>query len=401
MSRPMTFTGTSKALGLAIALATGSVLLPITAHAEDSTTNITPSSQRYTIAAGPLSRVLNQFANQSGVALSFDAAQLRSTQSAGLKGNFTVEQGFAQLLSGTGHSVRQQSQGNYVIEPSSENTLDPIQVNIGRLGVITENTGSYTTGQVEIGRSVESIREIPNTVNVVTSQQIKDRNITTLDEAMQTTTGVTVKSYGTGTANYIMRGFETDSISIDGYQTAGTSTGTHGHGAPDLAAFERIEVLKGPAGLLQGSAEPGGYINLVRKRALAERKVGVTGFAHSWPGYRLQVDATGALTDNEKLRARAVVAYENSDGYIEEVTEEKKVLYTTMEYDFTDATTASLGLSTEDVDSVPDVGVPTYADGTFADIDRDLYTGAPFNNKNSKLSRVFLELEHLFDNGAM
>ncbi|HBY49111.1 MAG TPA: hypothetical protein DEH09_07335, partial [Alcanivorax sp.] len=37
----------------------------------------------------------------------------------------------------------------------------------------------------------------------------------------------------------------------------------------------------------------------------------------------------------------------------------------------------------------------------FADIDRDLYTGAPFNNKSSRLSRAFVEVEHLFDNGVM
>lgn len=402
MSGFMTFNGIGKALGLAVVVATGSTLLmPITTHAADTSIDKSQSSQRYNIPAGPLGRVLNQFANQSGVALSFDAAQLRNTQSPGLKGDFTIEQGFAQLLSGTGQTARKQGQQSYVIEAASANALEPVRVNTGRLGVITENTGSYTTGQVEIGRSVESVRDIPNTVNVVTNQQIKDRNLTTLDEAMQTTTGVTVKSYGTGTANYIMRGFETDSISIDGYQTAGTSSGTHGHGAPDLAAFERVEILKGPAGLLQGSAEPGGYINLVRKRALAEKKVALTGFAHSWPGYRLQVDATGALTDDNRLRARAVAAYEDSDGYIDEVTEEKKVFYTTVEYDFTDATTASLGFTSEDVEAVPDVGVPTYADGTFADIDRDLYTGSPFNNKNSTLNRAFLEVEHFFDNGVL
>ena len=401
MSRPHTITSARTALGLAVALATGASALPGVAHAQQNTGGTVQAEQHYDISAGPLSQVLNRFADQAGVALSFDAARLGQRRSEGLKGRFTVEQGFRRLLDGTGQIAREKSSGNYVIEATDENLLDPVQVTTGRLGLSTENTGSYTTAQVGIGRTVESVRDIPQTINVVTSQQIKDRNMTTLKDALEHTTGVSVKSYGTGTANYLIRGFETDAISIDGNQTAGTSSGTHGHGAPDLAGFERVEVLKGPAGLLQGSAEPGGYINLVRKRALAERAVSLTGFAHSWPGYRVQVDATGALTDDDRLRARTVLAYEDSDGYIDDVTLEKKVLYTTLEYDITDATTTSIGFSTENVESVPDVGVPTYADGTFADIDRDLYTGAPFNNKSSRLSRAFVEVEHLFDNGVM
>lgn len=401
MSKPHTITSARTALGLAVALAMGATALPGAAHAQQNTGGTVQAEQHYDISAGPLSQVLNRFADQAGVALSFDAARLGQRRSGGLKGRFTVEQGFSRLLDGSGQIAREKSPGNYVIEATNDNRLDPVQVTTGRLGLSTENTGSYTTAQVGIGRTVESVRDIPQTVNVVTSQQMKDRNMTTLQDALGNTTGVSVKSYGTGTANYLIRGFETDAISIDGNQTGGTSSGTHGHGAPDLAGFERVEVLKGPAGLLQGSAEPGGYINLVRKRALAERAVSLTGFAHSWPGYRVQVDATGALTDDDRLRARTVVAYEDSDGYIDDVTLEKKVLYTTLEYDITDATTTSIGFSTEDVESVPDVGVPTYADGTFADIDRDLYTGAPFNNKSSRLSRAFVEVEHLFDNGVM
>ena len=257
MSRPHTITNARTALGLAVALAMGATALPGAAHAQQNTSGTVQAEQHYDISGGPLSQVLNRFADQAGVALSFDAARLGQRRSEGLKGRFTVDQGFSRLLDGSGQIAREKSAGNYVIEATNDNRLDPVQVRTGRLGLSTENTGSYTTAQVGIGRTVESVRDIPQTVNVVTSQQIKDRNMTTLQDALENTTGVSVKSYGTGTANYLIRGFETDAISIDGNQTGGTSSGTHGHGAPDLAGFERVEVLKGPAGLLQGSAEPG------------------------------------------------------------------------------------------------------------------------------------------------
>ncbi|HBR98165.1 MAG TPA: TonB-dependent siderophore receptor, partial [Gammaproteobacteria bacterium] len=74
---------------------------------------------------------------------------------------------------------------------------------------------------------------------------------------MISATGVTVKSYGSGTANYILRGFELDSVAIDGIRTTGSSSGTHGHGSPDLTSYERIEVLRGAASRQQGAGEPG------------------------------------------------------------------------------------------------------------------------------------------------
>ena len=185
MSRPHTITSARTALGLAVALAMGATALPSAAHAQQNTGGTVQAEQHYDISAGPLSQVLNRFADQAGVALSFDAARLGQRRSGGLKGRFTVEQGFSRLLDGSGQIAREKSPGNYVIEATNDNRLDPVQVTTGRLGLSTENTGSYTTAQVGIGRTVESVRDIPQTVNVVTSQQIKDRNMTTLQDALE------------------------------------------------------------------------------------------------------------------------------------------------------------------------------------------------------------------------
>ncbi|AFJ01941.1 TonB-dependent siderophore receptor [Methylophaga frappieri] len=278
--------------------------------------------------------------------------------------------------------------------------LPAIQVQAEHMALNTEGTNSYATGAVTLGKGAENLRAIPQSVSVITSQLIKDKNLLTLNDALQNTTGVTVKTFGTGTANYIMRGFELNTINIDGIETSASGSGTHGHGAPDLAAYERVEVLRGPAGLLQGSGEPGGFINLVRKRALAENRVAFRGSANSWPGYRTNLDVTGALNDAGTLRGRAVAAYEDSDSHIDDVDMEKKVFYGTLELDLSSDTTVSVGASLEDTDDTPYVGVPLYADGSFAPISRDLYTGTGFNYKESRLRRQFVELEHHFDSGA-
>ena len=104
MSRPHTITSARTALGLAGALAMGATALPGAAHAQQNTGDTVQAEQHYDISAGPLSQVLNRFADQAGVALSFDAARLGQRRSGGLKGRFTVEQGFSRLLDGSGRS---------------------------------------------------------------------------------------------------------------------------------------------------------------------------------------------------------------------------------------------------------------------------------------------------------
>ena len=206
-------------------------------------------------------------------------------------------------------------------EEAIENNLalPAMQVEDDYLQTNTEGTKSYTSGAVSLGKGNEAIRDIPQSVSIITNQLIKDKNLLTLNDALQNTTGVTVKSYGSGTANYVIRGFEVNSVSIDGIRTSASGSGTHSHGAPDLAAYERVEVLRGAAGLLQGTGEPGGFINLVRKRALAENKIGFRASANSWPGYRTELDVTGALNETGTVRGRAVAAYEDIDSYVDDL----------------------------------------------------------------------------------
>ena len=276
-----------------------------------------------------------------------------------------------------------------IAQPSSDDNIEEVIV-----------SGSYTSKTVNLGGGFAAVRDIPQSITVITLQNIKDQSLLTLSDAMKVTTGVTVKSYGAGTANYLMRGFELNSVSIDGVRTVGTSSGTHGHGSPDLISYEQVEVLRGPAGLLEGAGEPGGYVNLVRKKALEEMSVSLQGFVHSWGGYRAELDAMGALTGNGRLRGRAALGYEDSRAYIDEVSGSKNLFYSTLEYDMTANLLLAVGATIEDVEIMPDVGVPTYADGTFAEISRKLYTGSPYNYKKSQLSRQFAEAKYQFDSGA-
>jgi outer membrane receptor for ferric coprogen and ferric-rhodotorulic acid len=119
----------------------------------------------------------------------------------------------------------------------------------------SEGTGSYAAQLVTIGKSAQSLREIPQSVSVVTRQMLEDQNIQSLDDAMRTVPGVTVEPGSTGGnhGNFYLRGYAVDTVQIDGVNTP-ASTGNDLSSGFGMAMYDRIEVLRGPAGLFQGPA---------------------------------------------------------------------------------------------------------------------------------------------------
>lgn len=119
-------------------------------------------------------------------------------------------------------------------------------------GVTTEGTDSYTTGKVTIGKDAQPLRAIPQSVSVVTRQRIEDQNLTTLDEAARRVPGLLVLQNDRGRSSVFSRGFEFDTFQIDGLPAPLSSIyGTQ----PDLAPFDRIEVLRGPGGRTVSAAD--------------------------------------------------------------------------------------------------------------------------------------------------
>ena len=76
------------------------------------------ATQQFQIAAGPLGTTLSLFATRAGITLTFDARQTQGRQSAGLQGNYSVDEGLARLLSGSGLRAQRLGNGGYVLVPA-------------------------------------------------------------------------------------------------------------------------------------------------------------------------------------------------------------------------------------------------------------------------------------------
>jgi len=283
-------------------------------------------------------------------------------------------------------------------EPASETRDANAPVTLAPVQVTAEKPADAYVGDLSIGKGSLTIRETPQSASVITRERLDDQNVVNIADALKFTTGVTVQRFdGAGLFNnYYVRGYQVDSIQLDGlpFGSAGNIVDM------DPAIYERIEILRGPGGLFQGVGEPGASLNLVRKHAPSKTMLNGAATFGSWNLYRAELDGGAPLTEDGSLRARGVAVYETRDSYQDVVNSQKKLGYGTVEYDFDKATTLSVGGVIQRVDSVINQGLPAYADGRLLDVPRSTFIGADWNELAPKTTDVFAELERRLAGGG-
>ncbi|SDV46050.1 TonB-dependent siderophore receptor [Chitinasiproducens palmae] len=244
-------------------------------------------------------------------------------------------------------------------------------------------------------------REIPQSVSVISQEQIKEQHFDTLKDAMQYAPGVTTLQSDSDRVQYYARGFPIESYLIDGTPTYVNSSisVTAATFSPSLAMYDRVEVLTGPSGLMNGFGAPGGAVNLVRKHALDafSASAELTGGTRGNAGATL--DVGGPLNKAGTLRGRAVASYYGADGVQDSTNTRNKVLYGTIDADLTSSTLLRLGASyTEYTSNEPWIwGI--YSDGTYGNLPRSHYYGVGWNRDTFRTTDVFAELHQKLGNG--
>ncbi|MHA6193815.1 TonB-dependent siderophore receptor [Pseudomonas wadenswilerensis] len=277
--------------------------------------------------------------------------------------------------------------------------LAPTAINSQVLGVVTDNTGSYTTGAVTIGKSAQSLRETPQSVTVMTRQLMDDRNLTTLTDVLNKTPGLSFTQRNFGSHAFQSRGFVLgdEAFLVDGIPGQVYAPG--GWMSPSTVVYDRVEVLRGAAGLMVGAGNPGGAINLVRKRPTAESRFSITTRAGSYDNYGLDLDGSGKLNDAGTLRGRMVVSYDDKGSYLDELKTKAPLLYGIVEADLSDDTTLTMSLRREEkrVDGYSIWGLPRYSNGQNLDISRSTTLVQDWNHLNTNVTETFVELDHRFN----
>ncbi|WP_413463372.1 TonB-dependent siderophore receptor [Acidovorax radicis] len=195
--------------------------------------------------------------------------------------------------------------------PAADAATTAPQLQEVRINASTENDMGFAPVEAQTASKAPMRRlETPQSISVVTREQMESRQITNVQQALQTVAGVSPVNFGRrGFDDLNIRGFRsTESILVDGLvQSPGMWAKLQPYG------YERFEVLKGSASVLYGQVQPGGIVNAVSKRpkkeALSEVGVEVGSFGQR----TLQADINRPLSESGKTALRINAQVSNAD----------------------------------------------------------------------------------------
>lgn len=363
----------------------------------------------YDIPAGQLGPALNQLGRTAGSAISYDQAIVAGKMTQGLRGSHGAAQALEILLRGTSLRALPDGAGGFVIAAAPEAASAPVEAARPVRATVRDDGGTAVEEIVVSGyralqqRSATKIalalRDTPQSVSVATADMIADRGAQSLAEAMYFIPNVVAFNEGaTGGAGgggnslgveYNVRGiYESGQLSycrINGLRS-------HNRATIDLAALERVEVVRGPASMFGGAVPPGGIINLIPKRASAEVQGFVTARAGSYDARVLEADIGGALTEDGAVRARASGKYVDEGSWIDFRDSELWVGTLALGADLTPTTTIDLTGSFQRREFVEGGSFAVGADGWIPDIPRSRFVGIPAPRSEGEIGWIDLEL---------
>lgn len=367
----------------------------------------------YSIPAGALGDVLTRFGSDSAILLSFSSESTQGLRSAGLQGSYGVHDGFRVLLAGSGLQAVPQPNGGYLLQkvPASANAPTPDSRGVAVMSGVTvvaaaernaatSGTGSYTGGPASGATGLAlSQRETPQSLTIVTRQQMDDQNSNAVSDVMKNVNGVSVQNYDSDRWSFQARGFAVTNFQYDGVSAIYDGVYDWGTTNSDMAIYDRIEVLKGATGLMSGTGDPSATVNMVRKRPTADFAGAATLGAGSWDNYRGEVDVSGPLNASRTVRGRLVGAYQDKHSYLDRYKQQKSVAYGIVEADLTPVTLLTAGFTHQDYKPRGSTwtGFPVlFSDGSRTDFPTSWNPATGWSRRDMQNTTLFSSLEHTF-----
>ncbi|MDF5709475.1 MAG: TonB-dependent siderophore receptor [Nostoc sp. S4] len=229
-------------------------------------------------------------------------------------------------------------------QPSAEGD-EPIEL------VVTGEQDGYTVSEASTATRTDTpLRDIPQSIQVVPQQVIKDQGITRINEAVRNVSGTSFTTgYGNSENAVNIRGFGANSLK-DGFTTTSIFT--------NATNIEQVEVLKGPASVLYGQVEPGGVVNYVTKKPLSNPYYAANFTAGNYNYYNGAIDLSGPLTTDKKLLYRLNISYEDSDSFRDLVFNKVFFISPAFTYKISDTTTLDFAYEYQKFNSNFDRGFP-------------------------------------------
>lgn len=172
----------------------------------------------------------------------------------------------------------------------------------------TPTVPSYYSKVSNNNKITTALLDTPRTLTVISKQEMDDRNVSSLQEVLRTTPGITLGSGEGGTPlgdRPFIRGYEASTdILVDGMRD-------YARGSHEVFNLEAVEVSKGPGSVYSGRGSTGGTINLITKKPKAKTESQVTSeYQNSGEGqtkYRFTTDNNFLLSPHIAMRLNAML----------------------------------------------------------------------------------------------
>ena len=307
-----------------------------------------------------LNSALLRLAQQTDVQIAFDPVRLQGRLSPAVSGRLTPAEAMRQLLAGSGYDVRFTGTRTATLVPVQSapaavaaaaeldpNALPPVDVQATAWRSWQPIKG-YVAPVTTTGAKTDTpLIQAPQSVGVVTRDQIDDQQPQTVSQALRYTAGVQPE---------VRPSPRYDSVFVRGFGGAGTAAAfvnfqdglrqqrgiSYAIPSVDPFLLERIEVLRGPASVLYGQTGAGGIVNLVSRRPTEEpiREIRLEGGSYG----RIQtgIDFGGKLTEDGKLLYRVTGIARQSDSQYNFVEERRFAIAPALTWKPTEDTSITL-----------------------------------------------------------
>lgn len=359
----------------------------------------------FDIPAQSLARSLTAWAQVTGYQMVWPQSEPATVETPALRGRMTAEEALGRLTAGTGFTWEHAGARTIrlrrlpaQVEDDGSRVLGPVRVEgaqsaaaydggplrgdgVAQLGGVRggqdEEATGYRANVATVGAGAPvALEDIPRSISVLTQAQLQAQSIQSIGEAIQRLPGVTMvetagaaANQGQGASLYA-RGAGITQFQIDG--GAPMSLTLEGNGAADLAAYERVELVRGPNGLFSSAGSAGGVLNLVRKRPGATQETQVTAVAGSFDRGRVEIDYSTPQVGASAFAFRGVIAAERQNYFYDNAESSSASFYGIVDAPLGDKARLELGAQASfREDEAPYSGLLRFADGPLIPLDHD------------------------------
>ena len=370
------------------------------------------------IDSQPLDQALQEFSRQSGIQVIFFSRLTEGRRAPAVNGQYELAGALNALLRDSGltfsllnpKTVQIQSEaasGDAATQPprspppARRAPPDDDRVAGTRTAIPPESIDTVLIAASAEGlvatRTATPLREIPQSISIISQEQIQDQNDFDLNDALGNEAGISLSQQDSLHSIPYSRGFPVTTFHLDGGAALDafdflSVAAQDVFDAPDLGEFDHIEVLHGSDALFGGNGKPGATVSLVRKRPLPDPEFRTSVQTGSWNNYRLEGDATGPLAFDERLQGRLDAVFTGKDYFFDTARFDKQKIFGALKYDLTPTTVVIAGGSYERINALPAAsGLPRSPDGSDPHLPRSTALAFDWENYTKRTREAYLQ----------